>query len=111
MSQELARKQKQPRKLKERRVQSFFIIYDSFLVPRLLTPQLCVSKILELLFLENNKNAQNLYNQLYERLGESILPLINKSYRNLSNNLISRKSVKNVIQNSLSINAENQMFI
>jgi hypothetical protein len=54
---------------------SIFVIFDSFLV--------CIKKVLQLLFIDKKKEAEKLNASLYDRLGESVLPLINGSYMQL----------------------------
>jgi len=70
-----------------------------------------VSKILQLLFLGNKTNANKLYTDIFDRLGESVLPLINQSYTNISKSLISGRMGKSVMQQSNYMNAETFMFV
>ena len=62
---------------KEEKTQKFsiFVVFDSFMI--------CVKKVLQLLFLEKKDEAQKLYDSLFERLGEAVLPLVNSSYMEL----------------------------
>lgn len=57
---------------KENQNFSIFVIFDSFI--------LCIKKVLQLLFIEKKKDAHKLYFSLYDRLGESVLLLLNGSY-------------------------------
>ena len=40
-------------------------------------------KLLQLLFIENEKQADKIYNDIYDRIGESVLPLVAGSYMSL----------------------------
>jgi hypothetical protein len=40
-------------------------------------------KVLQLLFIENQTEAIKLYNEMFERLGEGIIPLVNGAYMQL----------------------------
>lgn len=45
-----------------------FMIHESFMV--------CISKVLNLLFIEKTLNSSKLYNEMFERLGEGILSIV-----------------------------------
>jgi hypothetical protein len=49
---------------------SIFMIHESFMV--------CISKVLNLLFMEKSLNSRKLYNEMFERLGEGIFCIVHR---------------------------------
>jgi hypothetical protein len=74
------------------------IIYDSFL--------LCIEKILQLLFFEKGKKAMRVYDDIQERLGEAIQPLVMRSMLNFSKNFKSGLMTQHYVRSIMNCYSE-----